>query len=73
LAAGKDVAYTYTTPGTYTAEMTVSDGHGGIDTATVAVTVSQASDTTAPTTTDPTPGDSAGNAVTRAWSFVVLR
>ncbi|MDQ0822881.1 cytochrome c [Arthrobacter sp. V4I6] len=56
-STAKDPGYTYTAPGTYNATVTVSDGHGGIATATVQVVVEQAADTTAPKVTDPTPAD----------------
>jgi PKD repeat protein len=59
----KDAVYTYSTPGTYTATVTVSDGHGGTDTATAQITVTEAPDTTAPAITDltPAPGSSTVN------------
>jgi cytochrome c len=54
-ATGKDAFYTYTTPGTYTAKVTVSDGHGGTDTATTQIVVESPPDRTAPAITDETP------------------
>jgi PKD repeat protein len=38
-ATGSAVTHTYTSPGNYTATLTVSDGHGGIDTDTLSITV----------------------------------
>ena len=59
-AEGREASYTYTTPGTYTARLTVSDGHGGTGTATVEVVVEEEpGDTTAPAITDPTPAPGA--------------
>jgi len=54
-ATGKDAAFTYTSPGVYTARVTVSDGHGGTDTTTTRITVERAADTTAPRITGETP------------------
>jgi PKD repeat protein len=54
-ATGKDAFYTHTTPGTYTAKVTVSDGHGGTDTATTQIVVESPPDRTAPAITDETP------------------
>jgi len=62
-ATGKDAFYTYTTPGTYTPKVTVSDGHGGTDTATTQIVVESPPDRTAPAITDetPAPGSSTTN------------
>ncbi len=47
-------AYTYTTPGTYTARLTVTDGRGGTDTTSVPITVGN--DRPVPTIEAPTGG-----------------
>ena len=46
-ATGANATCTYTFPGTYTAKLTVTDSHGGVGTATAAVTVGTPASTTA--------------------------
>ncbi len=54
--SGVSVSHTYTTVGSFTARLTVTDGKGGTDTKTVAVTVQQPVNPTAEVTASPTSG-----------------
>ncbi len=50
---GKTVLHTYAAPGTYTVELVVTDNRGGTGAASLAITVSQKSDTTVPENVPP--------------------
>ena len=84
-AGTRNANHTYTAPGTYTAEVTVTDKHGAAGTAEVLVTVANPPGNVAPTVqaaADPTSGtaplrvrltssarDADGDALTSVWDF----